>query len=154
MEEQRRQTLKSRETQLCERMRKILEKNSWHFAKSVCKQSEGDESRALICSSDEAFSYFSSSFETVSQEYEELPHWIKAVMPFLGDEEATIPFAMPPITPGFVKFFLRKRLSNSAPGDDKIIYHVLKHLPSCHHFWLPFFRKFYGCLIYLQEPGV
>ena len=50
---------------------KEFRKNPWHFAKSVCKECEGGESRALMhVSSDEAFSYFSSSFEAVSQEYE------------------------------------------------------------------------------------
>ena len=92
-------------------------------------------------SSDAAFQYFSSSFEAVSHEYEELPPWIKDVMPFLCDEETAIPLDLSPITPGLVKFFLKKRSSNSSPGDDKITYHVLKQLPSCQHFMATLFSN-------------
>ena len=71
---------------------KEFRKNPRHFAKSVCKEIEGNESKALNCSSDEAFSHFSSSFEASSQGCEELSSSIKEVdIPSLCDEEAIIP---------------------------------------------------------------
>lgn len=47
-------------------------------------------------------------------------------MPKLDDNDMKMHFDLSPITPGQIKGFLRKKLSNSAPGDDKITYHILK----------------------------
>ena len=50
-------------------------------------------------------------------------------------------FDLSPITPGLVKNVLKKRSSNSSPGDDGITYHHLKKVPSCHHFLSTLFSK-------------
>ena len=55
-------------------------------------------------------------------------------------EEVT-PIDMSAITPGCIKRLLKKRPSNSSPGEDCISYHHLKKMPSIHHFLATLFSK-------------
>lgn len=128
---------------------KAFRSNPWHFSKSVCssQHSTKDYSHGTGCSQDEAYKYFSDSFAEKSG-YSGLPSWVNEVMPVPSIDEIK-PFDMSPITPGLVKAFLKKCSSSSTPGVDQISYHILKKLPSCHHFLATLFSKL---LLYTQEP--
>ena len=52
-----------------------------------------------------------------------------------------VPFNLSPVTSGSIKRILKKELSNSTPGDDEILYHHLKKMPSTHHFFANLFSK-------------
>ena len=129
------------------RNERAFRSNPWHFAKSVCSERVTQEN-ALSCSSKDAYSYFSSSFNEVVDEYESFPPWISTVIPPV-DDVVDVPFNLSPITPRQIKGFLKKRSSNSTPGDDKISYHALKKLPSIHHFLATLFSKI---LLSSQKP--
>ena len=62
-----------------------------------------------------------------------LPQCINEVWPAPDQEELT-PFDISPITPSLLKIVLKKRSSNSSPGEDEISYHHLKKVPSTHFF--------------------
>ena len=84
-------------------------------------------------------------FTNISKEpnpYQLLPQWINVVWPASDQEELTLtPFDISPITLSLVKRVLKKRSSNSSPGEDGISYHHLKKVPSAHHFLATLFSK-------------
>ena len=93
---------------------KAFKSNPWSYSKKLCSSSTSTTSPA--CTSSEAYSYFSDITEESSR-YQSLPSWINEVWPAPDLEEFT-PFDLSPITPGLVKGVLKKRSSNSSPGDD------------------------------------
>ena len=65
--------------------------------------------------------------------YAGLPERISDVMqPPSGDD--ALDFDLSPVNPAIVKTVLSRRPSGAYPGEDRIIYHHLKMLPSTHHF--------------------
>ena len=54
-------------------------------------------------------------------------------------------FDLSPIKPSIIKKVLRKRPSNSSPGDDGITFHHLKMMPSTHPFLATLFSKVLLC---------
>ena len=96
-------------------------------------------------SADEGYKFFKEASNGTNSKYDTsdspgLPDWVHRVMPPPETSEM-IPFDLSPITPGCIKKMLRKRSSNSAPGDDGITYHHLKKMPSTHHFLATLFSK-------------
>lgn len=125
---------------------RAFKKNPWHFAKSACAQPEKSVD-SLACSADDAFKYFSESFQDEGS-YMGFPEWIENLMPVPSDVEV-IPFDLSPITPNQIKKVLKGRPSNSSPGVDGITYHHLKNLPSAQHFLATLFSKI---LLQSQDP--
>ena len=52
-----------------------------------------------------------------------------------------VEFDLSAITPGTIRNILKRRPSNSSPGEDEITYHHLKKLPSAHYFLATLFSK-------------
>ena len=116
---------------------KAFRANPWHFSKKVCKGKTNQQQPEF--DANQALAYFQTA-STGDSHYSILPNWVETVMPAPLAEDMT-PFDMSAITPGSVKKLLKKRPSNSSPGNDCILYHHLKKKPSTHHFLATLFSK-------------
>ncbi len=119
--------------------------NPWHFAKKICMGSKKGESPSF--DANVALNYFQGN-SLARNQYQGLPPWVEDIMP--KSEDIMCPFDLSPFTPREVKCTLKKRPSNSTPGEDGITYHFLKKLPSTHHFLATLFSKI--LLVEQQAP--
>ena len=113
-------------------------KNPWHFSKSACCPSS---QLMPTFSKYQARDHFSKSFSNSSTGYVSLPTWVLSLVP---SPQMPDDFDLSPITPGHIRSLLKRCKHASAPGEDRITYSHLKHLPTCHHFLATLFKIFIG----------
>ena len=70
-----------------------------------------------------AYACFQDSTASSHQTYQTLPEWVNQVMPFTKRDEP-VEFDLLAITPGTIRKVLKRRPSNSSPGEDEITYHL------------------------------
>ena len=104
-------------------------KNLFGFARSVCSLTNHLNSSPKF-SSEDCYAYLQDSYELPSSEVQVLPDWIQcqSVPPI------SFPFNLAPITPSEIKCTPKLCSNSSTPGEDRITYHILKNLPTTHHF--------------------
>ena len=60
-------------------------------------------------------------------------------------DEHHVPYNMSSIKPKDIKAILKQKKATSAPGDDGLLYGLLRNLPSTHHFMATLFTKILLC---------
>ena len=125
-----------------ERSRAHLEKqfrdNFYEFAKRVCNGTVNASQPRPTFSLDEANSYFRSKYECGCNIDQTQLNWFPHINVHDPDRYK---FDQSPIKPRDVKLVLKKKKAKSAPGNDELLYGLLRNLDTTHHFLATLFNK-------------
>ena len=122
---------------------KIIEKqyksNFFRFAKKACNGTLDAEEICPTFTHQHANRYYKAKYSSpVAIDPKQL-FWFPKVNP------PTIDYDTSRITPGDIKEIFKKKSATSAPGEDGLMYGVLKNLPATHHFLATLYNKIEEC---------
>lgn len=127
---------KKREGKSASFQEKQSKDNFWSFAKKAAEGNLSTNPARPSFSAEYANRYYPQKYSSSTPLDVTKLNWF----PFIPTDRPT-PFDLSPVLPKHLRSLLKKKKPQSAPGDDGILYGLLRRLPSTHHFLATLFSK-------------
>ena len=114
---------------------KLFKKEFWRFAKEACNENLGKEQIKPTFDKVSADRFYKNKYSTPNNINIDELNWFSPV------KDPSLNFQKIRITPGQIKQILKVKSATFVPGEDDIMYGMLKNLPSTRHFPATLYNK-------------
>ena len=114
----------------------------WGYSKKIVQDTYGKQSPGPTFSKESADIYYPQKYSSKHDLDPAKLTWFPYVH---VPDEHHVPYNMSSIKPKDIKAILKQKKATSAPGDDGLLYGLLRNLPSTHHFMATLFTKILLC---------